>query len=162
MYTEDAKPVELTLGRSRLSDVPWAPSSIYAAVGAHRIFYRECHYLANPGNYQSLVISWNDAGSGSYADSIEPIVAFGGEVDVKDTEAFLASEGAEALRHQVVMNSYGVTSPFVEVDLEAPVYGVDLNDVRVLDSPPGRRQVRRMVRMQSKRRGRRNRTAEHR
>jgi hypothetical protein len=55
MYTDDAQPVELTLGRSRLADSPWEPSPIYAFVGAHDFVHRECYYLANPGNYQSLV-----------------------------------------------------------------------------------------------------------
>lgn len=161
MYTSDAKPVELTLGRSRLADVPWMPGSIYATIGANRIVHRECYYLANPGNYQSLVISWNDAGSGSYSGSTEPVTALAPEVHAENTEEFLNSDGGKALRREVTMNTYGITAPLIGVDLTAPVYGVDLNDVRVLDGPSLRRQLRRRAGFRSTLQRWRYRLAEH-
>jgi hypothetical protein len=114
MDTDDAQPVELT----------WDEAVSRTAHGSlHRstpLLGRTTSSVASAttspirGTTSPLLTSWNEAGSGSYASSIEPIEAFGSEVDAKDTETFLDSDGGKALRHEVAMNTYGLTAPYVK------------------------------------------------
>ena len=154
IFTSDGEPVELELGSSRFADVPWTAGDVYADVGAHNFAYRESYYLANPGNYQSLVLSWNDAGVGRFVSDLDIVTRLARDLDdnrarLRSTssrettedyapeiiEAFLGSEAGKAIRAELEINSYTLTAPHVQVDPSLPIYGVDVNDVRVLDRP---------------------------
>ncbi|MFD9224923.1 ETEC_3214 domain-containing protein [Streptomyces sp. NPDC060064] len=59
-------PYRITLGRSRLADLPaTAPEDFgpWPAVGARRFSYAEQHYFGNPGGYLHWVVGVSDVGS---------------------------------------------------------------------------------------------------
>jgi hypothetical protein len=135
--------------------VPWTAGDVYAHVGAHNLAYRESTYLANPGNYQSIVLSWNDAGVGGFvSDHLDTVIRLARDLDnnrsrVRSTssrkeardcaleiiEVFLGSDAGNAIRANLVIKTYTLTAPHVDVDPSLPIYGVDVDDVRVLNRP---------------------------
>lgn len=147
MYTSEAKPLELKLGSSHMADCPWPPDKVYAYVGAHSFGYYESYYLANPGNYQTLVLSWNESGIGSLTDNRAPLEQLSSNepsLDVAREELLSSPEGI-AVRRETVINSYSLTAPGLTVDLRLDeLYGVRHNDVRVL-VPPTRGDLRKWV-----------------
>lgn len=60
--SQDGQRLEVQLGRSRFSDLPYLPDRIVGAVGARRWGYSEFRYFGNPGGYQTYAYALNQAG----------------------------------------------------------------------------------------------------
>lgn len=153
IFTRGARPVDLVLGSSYFAEVPWTPGRIFTDVLAHNVGYRESYYLGTPGNYQTLVLSYNDAGIA--VDSVidrDALFSLARSLDDNATEIregrlltrqaedrwsgivadFIDSTSGRLMRQKLEINSYTVTAPHIEGDLALPIFGVDINDVLVL------------------------------
>lgn len=102
-------------------------------LGARRFGYFESHYLANPGNYQTIIVGINDAGFVKYPEEGKnQIWDFGVEIN-RD-----CSKIEETARKNGIINTYRVTKPL----LNTPYYatksadlfiGVDYDELRVTE-----------------------------
>jgi hypothetical protein len=99
-------------------------------MGANFFYYFEKHYLANPGNYQTVYLGLNDAGSFKYNASL-----------VDEPPSGLSKEQLEAIRKNWI-NTFGVTVPYgydknfddnFQSFLEGRGVGAFRNDVRIFD-----------------------------
>lgn len=131
-YTIDAPSIKIRIGRDTFGSMPWVPNSVIASLGARRAWYVETYYLGNPMNYQTLTLSWNDAGFGSWPPLEALLKDFGGVVDSTTTEKYLSSDATLRLRPAIGFNSYGFTAPHQDLKDDRSFLGVDCDQVRVI------------------------------
>jgi len=102
-----------------------------ARIGANRFSYSEETYLANPGNYQTIIIALNDAGNNGvskYYGEMFDTYFVGGENQEN------CKKVPEGLRSNDTINTYIITAPFIGgVDISDFTFGADLRDVRVFE-----------------------------
>ncbi len=131
-YTLDAPSVKIGIGRDTFGTIGWEPTTVLASLGARRAWYAETYYLGNPMNYQTLILSWNDAGFGSWPPLEALLKDFSNVIDSTNTERYLRSDTTLRLRPAIQFNSYGFTAPH-ETPKDDQVYlGVDSDKVRVI------------------------------
>ncbi len=115
--------IDVQLNKTTYSEIPDEPIYVFSYQGAHDLQYYEKHYLANPGNYQSIFLATNDAGYLKIGD-----LEF-------NTNIFDANnQEIEAFRESSVINTIMVTSPFEGSIISAGQVwvGVKLNQMRVV------------------------------
>lgn len=122
----------IILGRTHFADIPWRPERITAALGARRSWYAEVFYLGNPGHYQHLVLSINDAASATGdASGVISLMQPAGEWPDISTD----DPGVHSARQRAAPNAYSVTAPLLGLaDIEAThgLFGADQDEVRAL------------------------------
>lgn len=120
--------VRATLNQTRFSAVVEPPVAVYGTVGARRFWYAEAFYFGNPANYQTVILSLNDAGAGRerYLSDID--------LNEAANSGWLSTGDAQTFRHNARPNTYTVTRPMLSIDDAAALtdFGVDLDQVRVL------------------------------
>jgi hypothetical protein len=127
--------IELELGSPKSDDLFLNNVGDHCAsfMGVRRFGYFETHYLANPGNYQSIIIGVNDAGYiRNPKEMLHAIFP-----DGMDKEKKCTTITADDRRH-VIINSYRVTSPFFSTEFFATksadiIFGVDQDEFRVIN-----------------------------
>jgi len=102
-----------------------------AHIGANRFSYSEETYLANPGNYQTMIVALNDAGNNGvskyYGEMFDTFF-----VNMEDQEN--CEKVPYGHRSDTVINTFVMTAPFVSgADISDFTFGADLRDVRVFD-----------------------------
>lgn len=134
-YARQNKPFGLRLGKHPFAEAYEGPVSAVGCLGARRWWYSEVHYLANPGNYQSMILSLNQAAPvvGGMDDLFTLMQDHDGWVD----DAVRASPVFEAFRASCAPNTYSISGPMWHFDEEADgvtsgLFGADLDTVRVL------------------------------
>lgn len=134
-YTFDAPSLKIRVGSDTFAIIRWKPNSVIASLGARRAWYIETYYLGNPMNYQTLTLSWNDAGFGSWPP-LEPLLKdFGYVVDSATTDKYLSSDATLRLRPTIRFNSFGFTAPHQDLKDDRSLLGVDGDQVRVVPQP---------------------------
>lgn len=102
-----------------------------AYIGAHRFNYSEEIYLANPGNYQTMIVGINDAGNTDSAKYIGELfnIFFNGDADQESCSGVPYKH-----RLETKINTFIITAPYIEgKDIKDFTYGVNLLDVRVFE-----------------------------
>jgi len=102
-----------------------------ARIGANRFSYSEETYLANPGNYQTIIIASNDAGN-------DGVSKYYGEMFNTFFENMEDQENCEKVpdghRSGTAINTFIMTAPFVSgANISDFTFGADLRDVKVFD-----------------------------
>jgi len=102
-----------------------------ARIGAHRFSYSEEIYLANPGNYQTIMLVLNDAGndgvSNYYSEMFDTFF-------VKMSPQEACEKVPLGHRKNTSINTFIITAPFITgEDIKDFSFGADLTDVRVFD-----------------------------
>jgi hypothetical protein len=160
--------LEITLGKTAFSDLPYQPAGVLGSVGARRYFYHEKYWYGNPGNYQYCVFSINDAGF-IHPQSfllLEALVE-GSGVSLGEFESpahnangdvapYLSKAVIDQGRRRARPNTVTTIAPnggFTEIDYLHPdnlhdfsVLGPDEDYVRVVQTPESLSAVRRWVR----------------
>lgn len=131
-YTKGASSVKIQIGRATFGSFPEPPQSVIGFKGARRAFYIETYYFGNPMNYQTLILSYNDAGFGSWPPVEELLKDFGYRVDSSKIDEYLESDSDLRLRGGIHFNSYGFTAPHQIVPDDTDLLGVDGDQVRVI------------------------------
>lgn len=108
------------------------------AVGARRFGYAESFYFGNPGNYQSYLLAYNDAGVGEFSlPRLLPSIATGDLLD-KDQQAAhsgpteMDAKDAIDFSRDLVINTVAVIDQFDSPDsvIGFVSVGVDADTVR--------------------------------
>lgn len=141
------------LNKSAFADARNTPSSASWDVRARRFSVVESYYFGNPGDYQTYLVGYNDAGIGTidfgessrplpsgYGDLVAPSEDGGTARGVLTPEEYLTAFNAE--RSGTVVNTFGVVRPWLG-DAETELLqlwglGPDLDYVRVLTSTAAR------------------------
>jgi hypothetical protein len=134
-YSLNQKSVLAQLGKTRFISLDekfgCGPSSVFYTIGARRFSYYETWYFGNPGNYQTFIFGFNDAGYGDFFCPGLPIVKQG-DISAGDPDVI-------QFRRRTIMNTYGVTAPLAPDDILNTFWvGADLDRVRVLAGYPVR------------------------
>ncbi len=146
------------LGSSRFAglECQWATQGRSLRIGAHNREYAEAYYCGNPGNYQTFVVSNNDAAPGEFGYPIERkghgwvqggILQFDEPPPAGNPGWDEAASYATRFRAGTTINTLTVLGPSQLGSLLAEPRGPDVNQVRVLvPTPRERRQMRRQGR----------------
>ena len=155
-YSASDKPLSGKLGKTPFASIIDHPSSAWASRGARRIGYGEEQYLANPGNYQSLMLMVNDAAPWRGGWTCLTAV-FNQPHDMERSWAeseVQADEVLHALRTGLAPNTFVLTAPNTAFeDLRMVGLSVDLDLVRVIPWRPNL--LQRLARSVARRRFRR-------
>jgi hypothetical protein len=150
------------LGSTRFAQLGDTPTEVHAWLGARWFGYVESYYFGNPGNYQTYVFAFNDAGAGEaaagYLANLFPprsageiqLRRFSGLAETDDLAEWLRGEGARGFRDGSAINTYAVVSARSRVGLlvdegewkRAFGFGPDYDQVRT--SPADSRIHRRL------------------
>ena len=121
-----------------------SPEKVLSYMGANRFSYAEYYYFGNPGNYQTYILGYNQAGYlGSSVDKLVDVPWIFDE-DLPETKPDEASTGKYdsrviAFRRAATVNTYAVTSPFLDNFNGSGILknffpGPDYGQVRILDT----------------------------
>lgn len=133
-WSDQSAPLTATLGKSSFLDAGADPQRVSGSRGARRFWYSEVFGFGNPGHYQHLILSVNDAGfiSDGSSDLISESPVVGGPETDLSAAVLPAMAGA---REQARPNTYSVTAPHFDAlspEAHEGAFGVDLDTVRVL------------------------------
>ncbi len=115
--TTSGETLEVTLGRTRFSELSGRPLWIRGDLGARRFHYDEGYYFGNPGNYQPFVYSLNDAGYVSDHELIRLSRREDGlTADEREVQTLLDRPDIAAARASTSVNTITVGSPHDQLD----------------------------------------------
>ena len=133
----DVNAFSVRLGQTKFTDLDQAdigePDRVAYSLGARRFFYAEEYYLANPGNYQTVIFSINDAGPMEFTLHDDPLGEVGAKLSFRD-------DRIQAVHRTGIINTYTLTAPGVngaDLGLDedyGAILGADLDQVRVLSN----------------------------
>lgn len=138
---------------ARLLETPFAgvesqPDTINFTLGAQRFWYVETHYLANPGNYQSVALSVQDSGAtpvgGTGHAPLPEELGVAGTFEPESADL----PSVRAWRVAAVPNTYTITASNIslrEADPSVGLLGADHDAVRVFASAIGEPRRRRWL-----------------
>ncbi len=140
------------MGRPGLqsSVAPWTGGTRAGAPGASG--YAESHWFGNPGNYQALVLSYNDAGTGHFEPPHDPGLItehsagrLQAERDYKPEPFTEIPDWLRPARNKTTVNTLTVLGAWTPNYLAA-ITGVNGDQVRVLRDPRTARKQRKRLR----------------
>jgi hypothetical protein len=123
--------------RTSFSDAGEDPQQVWSVLGARRFWYREAHYLANPGNYQWIALSITDAGAAhtNLDGGLPPGLFTAGEIRTENTEEL---DALIEFRRRAAPNTYTVSAPHYSLAARSPsdsICGPDHDHLRVFEAP---------------------------
>ncbi len=133
-WSDQRSPLTATLGKSSFLGAGVDPERVSGSRGARRFWYSEVFGFGNPGHYQHLILSVNDAGfiSDGASDLISKLPILGGSETDQSVALLPELSGA---REQARPNTYSVTAPHFDAfktEAHEGAFGVDSDTVRVL------------------------------
>lgn len=134
--------LDLRLGDAYFHDIrsEISPQGRSLSIGARRFEYAEAYYFGNPGNYQHFVVSYNDAGVGTFHTPPldvartfqEGALAPGNEQASGMSDTLGDAPFILDLRARTTINTLTILGPHSDLeDLAAP-RGADYDQVRLL------------------------------
>lgn len=133
-YTLGGARVQARLGKTAFDAVGAEPETLTADIGARRWWYTEVFYFGNPGNYQSVALSLNQAGHevSSAWEELEAAIRGGQGQGAVQT---LRAKDLPTFRRASKPNTYTVSAPhfpLAQRPASSAYFGVDVDTVRVL------------------------------
>ena len=127
---------QVTLGRSRYSDIPGEVRSAQGCYGANWFAYFETKYFGRPGAYEDFGFGFNSAG---YYDTESSVRAYKGLLSTAhNCHGTLSNQEIASMKEfstDEVFNTYAVSAPGIRItDYAYLILGVNYDQVRILNA----------------------------
>lgn len=125
---------QVTVGRSRYSDIPGEVSSAQGCYGANWFAYYETKYFGRPGGYEYFGFGLNSAG---YSTMSSPRAYSGLLSTMHNCHGTLSNQEIASVREfsaDEVFNTYAVSAPGIQItDYAHIILGINYDQVRLLN-----------------------------